>query len=144
MLLLLYLLHHSEIDTAKAAEICQRSEGAIRERLAAMEKTGYIEHGGAGRGAYWSINPALYRKLSDTKDADMRRRIDWDAAKTRILSVLKERAKHGEPGLSNAEIRHITKYGRNHAYQLITELREENAEIEMINKNKKALYVYKR
>ncbi|NLA38813.1 MAG: hypothetical protein GX882_05425 [Methanomicrobiales archaeon] len=34
---------------------------------------------------------------------DRDRRTDWEAAKTRVLSVLRQRAEHGEAGLSNAE-----------------------------------------
>jgi hypothetical protein len=40
------------------------------------------------------------------------RRIDWEAAKTRVLSVLKLRSERKEAGLSNAEIRKITHLDR--------------------------------
>jgi ATP-dependent DNA helicase RecG len=36
-----------------------------------------------------------------------------------------ERAKRGEQGLSNQEIRQITKFDRNHVKRMLTELRKE-------------------
>ncbi|TVR60487.1 MAG: hypothetical protein EA420_14165 [Candidatus Competibacteraceae bacterium] len=68
-----------------AAALCQRSEAEIRERLTAMEGLGYIERGGTKRDAYWCINPALYTRMADDGRAKKRRRIDWEATKTRVL-----------------------------------------------------------
>lgn len=128
LLLLRYLLHHPEVDTATAAALCQRGEAAVRERLATMEAVGYLEHGGTGRGAYWCMRPNLYRRLAEAEDGqgEARRRIDWEAAKARVLSILMERARRGEPGLSNQEIRQITRFDRNQVHRLMTELRHEH------------------
>ncbi len=76
-------------------------------------------------------------------NAETRRRIDWDAAKTRVLSILIERAKRGEAGLTNKEIRQITRFDRNHAYRLMRELREENPQIQPPGKGKHARYEYR-
>lgn len=130
LLLLQYFLQHPEVDTATAAELCQRTEPETRELLTGMEQQGYVEHGGSGRGAYWSIHPALYSRLVSDGNADKRRRIDWEAAKTRILSVLKDRAQRGEEGLQNAEIRHMTRYTRNQVGQLMRELARETEQVE--------------
>lgn len=82
-----------------------------------------MEQGGHGKGSYWSIAPSLYRKLvDDDTNNELRRRIGWDAAKTRVLSMLMDRAKRGEPGISNQEIRQVTKFSRSHALNLIKEL----------------------
>lgn len=129
LLLIQYLLQHPEVDTRTAAMLCQRSEAAIRERLAGMEAAGYVEHGGTGRGVYWSVHPDLYNRLADDGQGEARRRIDWEAAKTRVLSILMERARRGEPGLSNKEIRQVTRFDRNQVYRLMRELREENASL---------------
>jgi ATP-dependent DNA helicase RecG len=141
MLLLLYLLQHHEIDTATAMRVCQRNETDIHELTSTMEKKGYMERGGSGRGLYWNIRSKLYLSLSEITDGESRKRIDWEAAKTRILSILKERAKHGEKGLNNKEIRQITKYDRNHAYRLMAELRAENTDLHIINKGRYSMYV---
>lgn len=130
LLLLQYLLQHAEMDTATAASLCQRSEAETRELLARMEQQGYVEHGGSGRGAYWSLYPALYTRLVADGNTDKRRRIDWEAAKTRVFSVLKERAQRGEEGLRNAEIRHMTRYTRNQVGQLMQELADETGQVE--------------
>jgi|AntDeeMinimDraft_4_1070355.scaffolds.fasta_scaffold00809_3 ATP-dependent DNA helicase RecG len=143
LLLLQYFLQHPEVDTATAASLCQRSEPETRELLASMEQQDYVEHGGSGRGAYWSIHPELYARLSTHGNAETRRRIDWDAAKTRVLSVLVEREKRGDPGLTNHEVRRITRFDRNHAYRLMRELRAENPEIQPPGRGKYARYEYR-
>jgi ATP-dependent DNA helicase RecG len=143
LIVLQYLLHHPEMDTAVAARICQRNEADIREYLSYMEKADLIEHGGSKRGAYWSINPNLYRRLSVSPDSEKRRRIDWEAAKTRVLSILMERAHRGEQGLSNEEIRHITKFNRNQVYDLMNELRAENSGIMPPGRGRYARYEFR-
>jgi ATP-dependent DNA helicase RecG len=144
LLILQYLLKHPEIETVAAATLCQRKETHIRETLAAMEKSGYIEHGGTGRGAYWAIRPELYRRLVEKGHHERNRRIDWEAAKTRVLSILMEREKRGEEGLSNQEIRKITCFDRNQVFRLMNELRRENPAISPPGKGKSARYVYKK
>lgn len=54
------------------------------------------------------------------------RRMDWEAAKTRGLSVLMARAKRGDPGLGNAEIRRITRLSQQQVKLLMQELRAAN------------------
>ncbi len=143
LLVLQYLLHHLEIETAAAAALCQRNDTQMREVLAAMEKAGYIEHGGTGRGAYWTMRPEFHRRLTETGRSEQNRRIDWEAAKTRVLSILMERSRRGEAGLSNKEIRQITHYDRNQVFRLMKELRKENPEISAPGKGKLAHYDFK-
>lgn len=143
LLLLQHLLHHPEVNTGSAAGLCQRSESEIRERLSAMETSGYIEHGGAGRGAYWCLHPELYKRLASDGQGEVRRRVDWEAAKTRILSILMERARRGEPGLSNKEIRQITRFDRNQVYRLMTELRQENPFLQSPGRGKYARHGFR-
>ncbi|MFY9180132.1 MAG: ATP-binding protein [Venatoribacter sp.] len=129
LILLQYLQQHNEVDASTAAALSQRSENEIKEKLASLVKNGYLEQGGHGKGSYWSIAPSLYRKLvDDDTNNESRRRIEWDAAKTRVLSMLMDRAKRGEPGISNQEIRQVTKFSRSHALRLIKELQDENPE----------------
>jgi len=144
LLLLQYLLQHPEVDTGAAAALCQRGEAEIRERLSAMESAGYIEHGGAGRGAYWCLHPDLYNRLVDDGQGEARRRIEWEAAKTRILSILMERARRNEPGLSNKEIRRITRFDRNQVHRLMTELRRENPDLQPPGRGKYARHGFRK
>lgn len=126
LLVLQYLMRRAEIDTGEAARICQRSEAEARERLSQMElEFGYLERGGSGRGTYWRLRAELHERLGAAGDADRSRRIAWDAAKTRVLSVLADRAREGE-GLSNEKVRRIASLDRHQAHRLLSELRSEH------------------
>lgn len=123
LLILRHLLRHPELDTAAASRICQRSELEVRETLSEMERDfGYLERGGAGRGTYWTLCVDLHRRLSAPGHPERDRRIDWEAAKTRVLSVLRLRAQRGDPGLTNAEVRAITRLDRKQVNRLLHEL----------------------
>ncbi|MEJ2034551.1 MAG: ATP-binding protein, partial [Deltaproteobacteria bacterium] len=141
LLILQFLMRHFEMDTATAARLCQRSEDQLRDVLAEMERSGYVERGGTGKGTYWTMSPALHRRLQ-AKQSERSRRIEWEAAKTRVFSIIRERAKRGEPGLSNQEIRQITHFDRNQVFRLMTELRRENPQIRPPGKGKYAKYSY--
>lgn len=142
LLILQYLLKYPEIETNIAATMCQRKEAHMREILSTMEKAGYIEHGGTGRGTYWTLRPELHRRLSMTGHPECNRRIDWEAAKTRVLSVLMDRFKRCEPGLSNQDIRQIKHFDRNQVFRLMKQLRLENPKIQAPGKGKHARYIY--
>ena len=144
LLLLRHLIQHPEIDTGTAATLCQRSEIEIRERLSAMEAAAYIDHGGKGRGTYWCIHPDLYNRFIRGDQSEARRRIDWEAAKTRVLNILMERARLGEPGLSNKEIRQITRFDRHQVFRLMTELRQENSDLQPPGRGKHARHEFKK
>ena len=77
-------------------------------------------------------------RLSESSQAEARQRIDWEAAKTRVLSILLQRARRGEPGLSNKEIRRITRFDRNQVFRLMTELRRENPNLQPPGRGKYA------
>ena len=109
-----------------------------------MESAGYIEHGGKGRGTYWCIHPDLYNRLAEGGQGEVRRRIDWEAAKTRVLSILMERARRDEPGLSNKEIRQITRFDRNQVHRLMTELRQENTDLQPPGRGRHARHEFKK
>jgi len=143
LLILQYLLRHPEIDTPTAARITQQSESSDRETLSSMEtQLGYLERGGTGRGTYWILRYDLHQRLSAPGHPERDRRIEWEAAKTRVLSILKQRAERGEPGLSNAEIRQITHFDRNQARRLMMELMKENGAIKMRGEKRWARYAY--
>jgi len=128
LLIIQYLLRHPEIDTATAARITQQTESDAREVLSRMElDLGYLERGGTGRGTYWVLCHDLHHRLSVPGHPERDRRIHWEAAKTRVLSILKQRAERGEPALSNAEIRQITHFNRAQVKRLMAELNRERS-----------------
>jgi len=106
------------------------------------QRLGYLERGGSGRGTYWTLRPKVHRRLAGPGHPERDRRIDWEAAKTRILSVLMERARRGEPGISNAEIQQITHYDRNQARLLMQELIQENPQVSQTGGKRWGRYTY--
>lgn len=142
LLVLQHLLAHQEIDSVTAARICQRSEQGARGVVDGMVLLGYVKRGGTGRGTYWTLHSDLHHRLAGPGHPDRDRRIDWEAAKTRVLSLLIERARRGEAGLSNEEIRRITHYDRNQVFRLMQQLRQENQRVLSPGKGKYARYEY--
>lgn len=143
LLLLTYLLRHPEIDTHTAAVLIQRSEREALGTLHEMETgRGYLDRGGTGRGTYWVLRPGIHRRLSASGHPERDRRIDWEAAKTRILSALRRRAEREEAGLSNAEIRQITHLDRYQVVRLMKQLDEEEPQICLEGKGRGSRYVY--
>jgi ATP-dependent DNA helicase RecG len=128
LLVLQHLLRRPEIDTPTAARIAQQAETDARETLSRMETAlGYLERGGTGRGTYWILCHDIHGRLSAPGYPERDRRIDWESAKTRVLSVLKQRAERGQPGLSNAEIRSLTHYDRGQVKRLMAQLQAEGS-----------------
>jgi ATP-dependent DNA helicase RecG len=143
LLLIHHLLRHAEITGPEASVLIQRSDQEARETLTEMERhLGYLDRGGTGRGSYWSLRQALHARLALPGHPERDRRLDWEAAKTRILSLLKQRAERGEPGLSNQELRQITRLGRKDIVALMTELRAENSHLLHPGLGRFARYVY--
>lgn len=141
LIILSYLLQHPELDIATAASLCQRTEPEARETLTRLEQYGHLEHGGTGRGSYWVMQPALYQQLTGDQGYS-RRRIDWDAAKTRVLSILMERARKQETGLTNREIRSITKYDRSQVTRMMQEMRTAHPSLHSQGHGAGAQYVW--
>lgn len=143
LLILQYLMQHSEIDTATAAHLCQRTEEEVRRVLGKMEgEQDYLGRGGAGRGTYWTLSRAVHKRLMAPGNFDSRQRTDWDASKTRVLSILMQRAKRGENGMTNAEIRQITMFNRHQVIRLMHELMAENPRISLEIKGRYSTYSY--
>ncbi len=143
LLILRHLLRHAELDTATAARICQRRDAEAREVLSEMERDlGYLQRGGSGRGTYWTLDPELCARLSAPGHADRDARIDWEAAKTRVLSVLRQRAERGEKGLSNADIRRIVRLDRFQVLRLMKELADEDPRVVPAGRGKYSRYGY--
>jgi ATP-dependent DNA helicase RecG len=141
LLVLSYLLGHAEVDTATAAELCQRREAEMRDILDEMVQVyDYLERGGAGRGTWWRLKPPLHRRLEGAGHAERDQRIDIDVAKTRVLNMLKQRQQRGQAGLSNAEVREVTGFTRQQVNRLIHELETES--VRMTGHGRGARYEY--
>lgn len=142
LLIIQFLLNHAEIDTAQAAAICQRPEREARELLGEMtNRRSYLERGGIGRSTYWTLNASLRNLLSGPGSRDRDRRTDWEGAKTRVLSVLRQRARSQEAGLTNSEVRAITLLDRKQVNRLIHELEGEGVRLEGYGRAARYTYV---
>lgn len=131
LLVLRHLLAHAEADTAALAALAQRDEDdmlGLLDRMARVD--GFIERGGSGRGTWWRIAAHLHRELAGPGHPERDSRIDWEAAKTRVLSILMIRARQDEAGLSNEDIRVITHLDRAQVKRLMRELRQDHPEIQ--------------
>ena len=102
----------------------------------------YLERGGTGRRTDWNLRPDLHRRLSAPGHPERDRRIDWEAAKTEVLSVLMDRAKRGELGLPNEGLRRITHLNRNQARRLMQELMNENPQIRKTGERRWTRYTH--
>lgn len=141
LLVLHYLLAHAEADTATLAEMAQRDEVSMLGSLDEMARVqGYVERGGAGRGTWWRLAAHLHRKLAGPGHPERDQRIEWEAAKARVLSVLMSRARQAESGLGNEDIRTITHLDRAQVKRLMRELRQDHPEIRSPGRGRGAVY----
>lgn len=142
LIILQFLLNHAEGETSNLAMLCQREEARIKDILSKMEHYALIERGGTGRGTYWTLNPKVHEQLAAPGHPERDRRIDWEAAKARVLSILMERSKRKGSGISNKEIRQVTHYNRQQVTRLINQLRNEHPQIQMSGRGAGASYVW--
>jgi ATP-dependent DNA helicase RecG len=143
LLVLQHLLRHPEADTRAIASICQRTEADGRELMAQMERNrGWVERGGTGRSTYWTLAADLHQRLATPGHPDRDRRMDWEAAKTRVLSVLMRRTRNGQAGLSNSELRQVTHLDREQVKRLMAQLRADD-QVEMTGTRRGSVWVAK-
>ena len=144
LLLFRHLLEHRDIDIDVAANLCRRDESETLEKLLAMESATYIERIGDRSGVCWRLSPDLCQRFTASDPDEPDHRIDWEISKARVLSILKDHALWGEPGLNNREIRQITRLDRNQVFRLMTELRKENPDLKPPGRGKHARYEFKK
>ncbi|MGB4440946.1 MAG: ATP-binding protein [Coriobacteriia bacterium] len=128
MLLVQHLCRHAEVTTLAASHLTQETVEECRRRLSRLTlERGYLTRGGSGKGTYWRLTRNVHTRIGGAGIPDRDSRIDWSAARSEVLSALERRARHGERGLTNAEIRQITAYDRSQVKRLMVELRSEGS-----------------
>lgn len=142
LIILQYLLNHAEGETSNLALLCQREESRIKDILSKMEQHAFIERGGTGKGTYWTLKPKVHEQLAAPGHPERDRRIDWEAAKTRVLSILMERSKRKGNNITNKEIRQVTHYDRQQVTRLMNQLRKEHPQVQIEGHGAGACYVW--
>ena len=87
------------------------------------------------------MRAALHQRIAAPGDLERDRRLDWEALKTRVLSVICRRAHRGEGPMSNAEVRRITALDRKQVNRLIHELGKEG-QVHIAGHGRGARYIY--
>ena len=117
-LLLLHLFRRRhEVSWKELTEAYPYDDRRLREKLASLETTLLmLEHSGIGRGTIYRLSRRASAILNEGATYDMTRRLDREAIKIRILTLLKDRP------LRNADIRNFSDLDRQQAYRTMKEL----------------------
>ncbi|AYF04920.1 ATP-binding protein [Bacillus cereus] len=124
LLILQYLLRHSEIDNAMAAEIIQRNQEQTREVLSKLTiEMKLLEAIGRGRGRYYTLSKKAFELLKEDMAYERQTILDDEAIKMRILTILKERP------LRNKDIRTMTGYDQKQVQRLMKSLSDQGVKV---------------
>lgn len=117
-LLLLHFFHRRrEATWSEIQEAYPYNDRQLKEKLAAMEHHLWvIGHSGGGQGAVYRLSRRATAILGAGTAYDLTRRLDKEAIKVRILTLLKDRP------LRNQEVRAFTDLGRTQVTTLLKEL----------------------
>lgn len=120
LLLLLFFRRRNEAHWHDVREAYPYDDRRLREKLASLEThLLMLEHSGSGRGMTYRLSRRASAILSEGVAYDMTRRLDREAIKVRILSLLKDRP------LRNAEIRAFTDLERQQVTDILDALKSE-------------------
>ncbi len=107
LLLLHFFRRRHEARWTDIREAYPYNDRRLRERLASLEnQLLMLEHSGTGRGTIYRLSRRASAILNESAAYDMTGRLDLEAIKVRILSLLKDRP------LRNSDIRSFTDLGR--------------------------------
>lgn len=117
LLLLHFFRRRHEAHWNEIREAYPYDDRRLKEKLATLENSLLmIEHSGTGRGTTYRLSRRASALINEGATYDMTKRLDKEAIKVRILSLLKDRA------LRNADIRNFTDLGRQQVYRIMKEL----------------------
>lgn len=142
---ILQLLHAAlqqpEIDEEIVARVCQVDEQAALVLLDEMDRgRGYLQRMFTGKEAAWALRPEMYDRMYDERLLKRQRWWSRDMLKERVLRVLKQRAEEGSEGVSNVEIRQMTRLKALGARTLLYELMAEYPQIEHIDRGRLSIF----
>ncbi len=138
LLLLHAALQQPEIDEEIIAHVCQIDVPSALALLEDMERgRGYLQRMFTGQEAAWALRREMYDRIYDERLLKRQRRWYREKLKERVLHILKQRA---EEGISNAEIRQMTRLKATCARTLIYEMMTEHPEIEHIDRGRLSIF----
>lgn len=133
LIVLRYLRVHDSIQSAQAAELCQRPQSHASTLLARMEGR-LLERFGTGRGTYYRLSRNVYEALGAVERFARDRGID----ETRQLELIRRHLRE-YGGITNDVAQRICGINRNQAYRLLKRLVESN-ELEQPTRGRNASY----
>jgi ATP-dependent DNA helicase RecG len=120
LLLLHFFRRRHEVPWNEVREAYPYDDRRLREKLASLETNLLmLEHSGTGRGTIYRLSRRASAILNQGVTYDMTRRLDREAIKVRILSLLRDRP------LRNAEIRAFTDLERQQVTTILKDLKSE-------------------
>ena len=126
LLVIQYLLRHSEIDVAAASAICQQHEREAREGLRRLDSRYQIlESHRIGKDTSWRLRAECERRLTSDTAPTRSRQAQLEAAVSTILRALRDRHERQQPGLSNADIRTLTSLDREQVKYVMRKIKQD-------------------
>jgi len=141
LLLLHAALQQPEIDEEIIAHVCQVDVSKALSLLDEMDRErGYLQRMFTGQEAAWALRREMYDRIYDERLLKRQRRWYREKLKERVLHILKQRADEGDAGISNAEIRQMTRLKSHRSCTLLYEMMRDHPEIEHIDRGRLSIF----
>ena len=126
LLVIQYVLRHTEIDVSTAGDICQQHEREAREGLRRLDSRYQIlENHRRGKDNVWRLRAECERRLTSATAPTRSRQAQLEAAVSTILRVLRDRHDNQQPGLSNTDIRELTNLDREQVKYVMRKIKQD-------------------
>jgi len=141
LLVLRHVLDHAEIDTPTAADLAQCDERRASDVLSNMTiDRAYLDRNGRGRGTYWTLRPDVRARIAVKAAPPYGQAVDEEAAKAHIVRAAEITASQNPPGITNKEVRQLTRLSRQMTTRLLRELRADG-ELELVGVGRGARWI---
>ena len=138
-------LQQPEIDEEIIAHVCQVDVPTALSLLEEMERgRGYLQRMLTGGEAAWALRREMYDRIYDERLLKRQRRWYREKLKERVLHILKQRAEEGDEGISNAEIRQMTRLKASRSRTLLYEMMSEYPQIEHIDRGRLSIFRWRK
>lgn len=145
LLLLHAALQQPEIDGKIVSQVCHIDHQAALALLDEMDRgRSYLQRIPFDQEPVWALRREMYEVLYDERLLIRQRRWEWEKLKERVVNLLKQRADDGDEGISNAEIRQMTRLKANRSCMLLYEMMREHPEIEHINRGRLSTFRWRK